>query len=81
MSKLYRQPVVVKLKDDLPAAFYWRQRWYQVTNCTVKRELPSRLQWWKEVGPPVYRCETRQGVACELILDNDDNWVLERIWD
>lgn len=82
MTKLYRKQIEVQVKDNIPIAFHWRNRWYQVTSCMVKKKLPSRTQWWKEVGPPIYRCETRQGMACDLVMDEENgDWVLERVWD
>lgn len=80
MTKLYRQQIKVQTRDGLPVAFYWRRVWYRVTACTVKEELPSRREWWRMPGPPRYRCETKQGLVCDLIKDGN-GWKLERVWD
>ncbi len=68
MSKLYRQPVEAQVKEGLPVAFRWRGQWYSVVECTVQGYLPR------------YRCETRQGMLCDLV-EKEDGWMLERVWD
>ncbi|OPY57235.1 MAG: hypothetical protein A4E55_01778 [Pelotomaculum sp. PtaU1.Bin035] len=79
MSKLYRQPVEVRLyPSGQPAAFRWRRRWYHVTSCTVQERRPSRLQWWVDI--PRYRCETEQGLVCDLVREGDGG-MLEWVWD
>ncbi|MBF7081869.1 nucleotidyltransferase [Desulfallas sp. Bu1-1] len=80
MTKLYRQPIEAQIRGGRPVAFRWRRRWYQVISCVVHEDLPSRLEWWKVPGPTRYRCETRQGMVCDLIREGE-GWVLERGWD
>lgn len=81
MSKLYREKIQVRAgPDDMPAEFQWRRKWYKVTACSMVKGKVYRLQWWRDPGPPKYRCETRQGVVCELSRDGE-GWVLERVWD
>ena len=81
MSKLYREPIQVKVNPDgMPIAFQWRRHWYQVTTCSMVKGKIYKLQWWLDPGPPRYRCETSKGVVCELIRDKE-GWVLERVWD
>jgi len=79
LTKLYRQPIEVKLRDGLPVAFNWRQHWYQVTSCKVEEQYASRI-WKRLAGPPRYKCETQQGMICDLIKD-EYGWILERVWD
>ena len=66
MTKLYRQHIKVQTRDGLPVAFRWRGRWYQVTRCIVQERLTSRM-WRRPSRPPLYRCETLQGMSCVLI--------------
>lgn len=80
MTKLYRQKIKVQTRNGWPVAFYWRRVRYRVTSCAVKEESPSRREWWRVPGPPCYRCETEQGLVCDLIRDGD-GWILERVWD
>ncbi|HBX22685.1 MAG TPA: hypothetical protein DEF34_03455 [Desulfotomaculum sp.] len=79
MTKLYRQPIEVQTRDGLPVAFRWRRRWYQVTSCKVDEQMASRF-WRRLYGPLKYKCETKQGMICELTQD-EAGWVLERVWD
>jgi len=81
MCKLYRHPIEVQTnRDNMPIAFRWRRRWYKVTSCTIKEDKPSWPEWYREPEPPRYRCETRQGMVCDLFQD-ESGWVLERVWD
>ncbi|SFR12509.1 hypothetical protein SAMN05660706_12541 [Desulfoscipio geothermicus DSM 3669] len=79
MSKLYCQTIEVQIQNGLPIAFRWRNCWYQVTGCIVKQTMPSRWEPWRDLIPR-YRCETRQGMVCDLVK-NYGQWILERVWD
>lgn len=81
MSKLYREQIQIRGgPDGMPVAFHWRRRWYQVIYCYMTKEKVYKLQWWLKPGPPRYRCETKQGISCELVREGE-SWVLERVWD
>lgn len=79
MSRLYRQPVIVQADSEgNPIAFAWQGRTYPVINCNILKAMPSRFR--KAQEPDRYRCETKQGLVCDL-LKKDGHWVLERVWD
>ena len=79
MTKLYRQSIIIQPgPDGLPLAFRWRDWWYQVEECIPVRESFDR--YWVTMYLPRYRCETRQGMTCDLMKDGD-KWLLERVWD
>jgi len=66
MTKLYRSPVQVELDDhQLPKRFRWLGRWHRVLSCSIHEE---DRPWWEryKVYVPRYRCETYQGLVCDL---------------
>lgn len=83
MTKLYQSPVQVEI-DALqqPKRFRWLGRWHRVFKCVVYEE---EQHWWdrlKNPEPQRFRCETYQGMVCDLYYANDSgSWVLERVWD
>ncbi|MDH7577329.1 MAG: hypothetical protein QHH75_05750 [Bacillota bacterium] len=82
MSKLYNHPVEVQLSPGgLILAFRWRGFWYRVARCRVIRGKQV-LPWYHFQNPylPRYRCETKQGMVCDLIRERE-GWKLERVWD
>jgi hypothetical protein len=82
MSKLYNEAIDVSQdQDGGPRSFIWRKKVYQVTSYTVERdpESTSRFKIKRYQQPDRYRCETKQGLVCELV--KGERWILERIWD
>ncbi|NLI12955.1 DUF6504 family protein [Pelotomaculum propionicicum] len=83
MTKLYRSPVQVELDaNKQPKRFRWLGRWYRIFNCAVYEEAQY---WWsrfREPEPVRYRCETYQGLVCDLYYEKaPGTWILERVWD
>jgi hypothetical protein len=81
MSKLYVEPIEVALdQDGGPRSFIWRKHVYQVTGYKVEKQPFSYSFRPPPRRPDRYRCETKQGLVCELVKQ-EDGWVLERVWD
>lgn len=82
MSKLYNTPINVQVdKNNYPCLFRWLGKWYRIVNCTVYNE-PKH--WWercRNLEPARYRCETLQGMICDLYFKEETGWVLEKVWD
>ncbi|HBC93444.1 MAG TPA: hypothetical protein DCZ10_11280 [Pelotomaculum sp.] len=81
MSKLYGSHIQVELDvHEQPKRFRWLGRWHRVLNCA---EHEAEQHWWSKIRTPEpvrYRCETYQGLVCDLV-QNEEGWVLERMWD
>lgn len=73
MSKLYETPLnKIRLNSNgLPVAFRWRERWYIVKSCVVKTLLGQGIPRLRNKYDylPRYRCETEQGMICNLVKD------------
>lgn len=79
MSKLYRHPVQVHTDPGgWPMSFIWKGIPYTVTYCTATKHMEYYLKRYRE--PDRYRCETKQGLVCELLRKGEE-WQLERVWD
>jgi hypothetical protein len=83
MTKLYRSPVRVELDDQQrPRRFRWLGRWHRVFNCVAHEENQHWLSRLRNSEPQRYRCETYQGLVCELLyVKEEGTWILERVWD
>ena len=93
MSKVYREPVNVWVRDGRPARFVWRGRLYTVLG-VLDHWLVSR-EWWRQqdagTGAPsereCWRVDASPGggaphATCELRRDAaTGGWLLARIWD
>ena len=78
MSKLYKQPVEVRLDGEDLVLFQWRGRWLQVASCErvfVKRDYYDHYSIL-----PTFRVKARSGGLYDLVKDKA-GWVLERVWD
>lgn len=83
MSKLYQSPVKVELDARRePKRFRWLGRWHRVFNCAVHEEEQHWASKLREPEPKRYRCETYQGMVCDLYFVKESaTWMLERVWD
>jgi len=81
MTKLYSSPIQVQLDEHKqPRRFRWLGRWHRILKC-VTHEVEQH--WWsrlREPEPLRYRCETYQGMVCDLcFMQGQAQWVLERV--
>lgn len=75
---MYNDQVDVGLdREGHPKSFVWRKALYQVTSFSVVQGRPVFSKLYDEAR---YRCETKQGIVCELVRTNDQ-WVLEQVWE
>lgn len=83
MTKLYQTPVQVKLDHrEMPKRFRWFGQWHLILDCRVAEEAP-RSRWSLKKEPfKRYRCETYQGLVCDLYYSGEkQEWIMERVWD
>jgi hypothetical protein len=83
MTKLYRSPVKVELDArQRPRRFRWLGRWHRVFSCVAQEDERHWLSRLRELQPQRYRCETYQGMVCDLLFaEGEGTWVLERAVD
>ncbi|TEB06507.1 hypothetical protein Psch_00039 [Pelotomaculum schinkii] len=83
MTKLYRSPVQVELDARAePRRFRWLGRWHRILKCALDEEGQHLWSKLRTPEPKRYRCETYQGLVCDLCFARESGtWVLERVWD
>lgn len=82
MTKLYNEKIEVSHdQTGGPRSFIWRKKVYQVTGYTMEESQMDSFTFKRYLGPDHFKVETKQGLVCELLKDQDGQWTLERVWD
>ena len=81
LTKLYNEQIEVSRDENGgPRSFIWRRSVYLVSSYTVEKAPVDSFVFKRYAGPDRYRCETKQGLVCDLVRQGDE-WTLERVWD
>lgn len=84
MTRLLLTPVKIEVVTDeegRPRSFTWDNSSEEVV--AICNSWRVDTDWWKRrISRAYYKVETRDGLLCDLYLDNvKGKWYLERIYD
>ncbi len=83
MSHRYRQSIMVRCADGIPAAFTWHEGEREVVEVLGTWRLRDR--WWDAQTASdrtYYRLRCVDGLLCEIYVDAvTGRWMLDRVWD
>lgn len=74
-------PIFVRMENDLPITFKWRQQSHRVVMITDHWRVD--VEWWRvHIWRDYYRLITDKGYLMVIYQDLlDDNWFVQQLYD